>query len=200
MCTQQANKTQVMQTLKILGILLRISLPELALKLVRFPDPSPKASLPQLASMDEHSSCSKNVEDTFKRQSRETSRGTPMSVLLPPEESEHSSTKAHSVILKSSATHPEVKTIEPCSSNQISKPTSQYSDDKDDSQTETLHDALSRVELFQTLRKSATGKAEKRAKTEAELAAARAEWEMNAEPNWRYLSPSSYAIYTKKVL
>ena len=105
-------------------------------------------------------------------------------VLSPPEESEHSSTKAHSVILKSSATHPEVKTIEPCSSNQISKPTSQYSDDNDDSQTETLQDALSRAELYQTLRKSATGKAEKRAKTEAELAAARAEWEMNAEPNW----------------
>ena len=55
--------------------------PELALKLVRFPDPSPNASLPQLTSMDEHSSFSKNIEDTFKRQSRETSRGTPMSVL-----------------------------------------------------------------------------------------------------------------------
>ena len=75
-------------------------------------------------------------------------------VLSPPEESEHTSTLAEAEILPSSVAHPEVKTVEPCSSSPTSKPTNQSRNDNDESHLKAILDAHGRADLLVPLKKA----------------------------------------------
>ena len=128
---------------------------ELVKKSVRFSDSKPAASLSQVASMEDYSSSSKSLYDPLQPQSRETSTDTPMSVLSPPEGSEHTSTIQAKVSTPSVAL-PEGNTSEPGSSSSSSIPNSacQHQDDIDESNLEAILDAHGRADLLLPLKKA----------------------------------------------